>query len=99
MRHHGGAAEALSELGFGDPLVLVREPTNAYDENAIQVFTLTHILLGYIAREYASDWAPVFDLDGTPVAHLTFSSSGHPRVEVEFGDEEDEEDQPQEESA
>jgi len=88
MRHHEGASEALSGMGFGDALQLVREPENPYDENAIQVFTLDGILLGYIAREYASDWAPAFDLDGTPEAHLTFGSNGWPRVEVELGDEE-----------
>ena len=89
MRHHEGASEKLLTLGFGDPLTLVREPENAYDVNAIQVFTLDGTLLGYIAREHASDWAPVFDLEGTPEAHLTFSSSGYPRVEVELGDEEE----------
>jgi hypothetical protein len=86
MRHHEGASEALSGMGFGDALTLVREPENPYDENAIQVFTLDSILLGYIAREYASDWAPHFDSDGTPEARLTFGSNGWPRVEIEFGE-------------
>lgn len=90
MRHHPGAAEALSELGFGDPLALAREPENAFDENAIQVFTLTGVLLGYVAREFAADWAPHFDREGTPDAHLTFSSTGYPRVEIELGDEAEE---------
>jgi len=89
MRHHEGAVEALDGMGFGDSLVLVPEPENPYDENAIQVFTLDHILLGYIAREYASDWAPVFDSSGVPDAHLTFGSEGRPRVEIEFGEAEE----------
>jgi len=89
MRHHEGATEALNGMGFGDGLVLVREPENQYDPNAIQVFTLDHILLGYIAREYASDWAPVFDASGIPDAHLTFGSEGRPRVEIEFAAEEE----------
>jgi hypothetical protein len=85
MRHHPGAFEALELLGFGSPLILKREPENAYDENAIQVWT-SDILLGYIAREYASDWAPAFDSDGVPTASLTFGSEGRPRVEIEFGE-------------
>jgi HIRAN domain len=92
MKYHPGAAEALSELGFGDSVRLVREPSNAYDENAIQVFT-GDTLLGYIAREYAADWAPSFDAFGVPDAKLTFSSSGHPRVETILQSEEDEEEE------
>ena len=88
MRHHPGAPEALELLGFGDSLILKREPENPYDENAIQVWT-SDILLGYIAREYAADWALHFDSEGTPEARLTFGSNGWPRVEIEFGDEEE----------
>ena len=97
MRHHEGAAEALSELGFGDELILKREPENAFDENAIQVFAAIdkgvetqRILLGYIAREFAAEWAPVFDEHGVPEAHLTFSSEGRPRVEIEVEDDDQE---------
>ena len=86
MRHHPGAAEKLSELGFGDSLTLVREPENAFDENAIKVFSLDGIFLGYIAREYASEWAPVFDDADIPPATLSFGSEGRPRVEISLGD-------------
>ena len=87
MRHHPGAAEALSDLGFGDPLTLVREPENQFDENAIQVFSGS-TLLGYVKREFAADWAPAFDEDGViPQAKLGFESSGWPQVQIEFGDE------------
>ena len=90
MRHHEGATEALDGMGFGDGLVLVPEPENPYDENAIRVFTLDNILLGYIAREYASDWAPAFAAEGhIPDARLTFGSEGRPRVEIEFAEEEE----------
>ena len=89
MRHHEGAIEALDGMGFGDALQLVPEPENPYDENAIRVFTLDNILLGYIAREYASDWAPAFAKEGyVPDAHLTFGSEGRPRVEIEWDSEE-----------
>jgi hypothetical protein len=88
MRHHPGASEKLETLGFGDGLVLEREPENPYDTNAIKVFTLDNIFLGYIAREYAADWAQTFDGNDLPEAHLTFGSNGWPRVEIELGDEE-----------
>ena len=87
MRHHPGAAEALGELGFGDGLRLQREPENQYDENAIQVYTLDGILLGYIKREFAADWAGVFDVAGVPPATLTFESSGWPQVSIDLEDE------------
>jgi hypothetical protein len=85
MKYHTGAAEALEQLGFGSPLTLQREPENVHDENAIMVFS-EETFLGYIAREYASDWAPTFDSDGIPPAKLTFSSEGRPRVEIESGE-------------
>lgn len=98
MRHHEGASEKLETLGFGDPLSLRPEPENPYDENAIQVFTLDGILLGYIAREYASDWAPSFAAEGyVPDATLTFGSEGRPRVEIEWTEEEEPQDLTEEE--
>ena len=87
MRHHPGAPEALSDLGFGDSLILKREPENQYDENAIQVFTPAGVLLGYIKREFAADWAGAFDSDGIPSATLTFESSGWPQVSIDLEDE------------
>jgi hypothetical protein len=87
MRFHPGAPEALSDLGFGDGLRLQREPENQYDENAIQVYTLDGVLLGYVKREFAADWAGVFDEAGVPPATLTFESSGWPQVQIDLEDE------------
>ena len=92
MKYHPGAAEALSQLAMGDSVQLVREPENEHDENAIMVKT-GDVLLGYIAREFAAQWAPNFDEFGTPSAKLIFSSTGYPRIEVFLQEEDEEEDE------
>lgn len=49
----------------------------------------THI--GYVAREFAKDWAPLMDQAGEsfPPARLTFSSGGSPMVSFEVEGEEE----------
>lgn len=106
MRFHPPAVEVLQELGMDEELVLLREPENPHDENAIKVLLPDgwqamdperfqqggDLFLGYIARDYAAEWAPVFDREGAvPEARLTFGSDGRPQVSIEI-EEEDEED-------
>jgi len=45
-----GAQDVLSILEAGDTLYLQPEPTNKYDENAIEIY-FGDIVLGYIAKE------------------------------------------------
>lgn len=54
--HVGNRLKTLQELSEGDGLKLVREPKNAYDKNAIKVYTLDDREIGFIAK----DWASIF---------------------------------------
>ncbi len=51
----------LKRCKKGDALLLIREPKNRYDRNAIKVCTQSHKQLGYISRELAEDMAPLMD--------------------------------------
>lgn len=52
-----GAAQALQHLREGCPLLLIREPSNAYDPNAIQVW----VRVGFIKKEQAAQLASKMD--------------------------------------
>ena len=62
----GIEAQAIAkQLIEGQELVLQREPSNAFDENAIAVVDPeTQVMIGYVAKEVAADIAPEMD-DGT----------------------------------
>jgi hypothetical protein len=51
----------ISQLRAGDRLILVREPENGYDPNAIAVTTEAGEKIGYIDRITAEDLAQGFD--------------------------------------
>lgn len=45
------AKDAIRNLGKGDQLRLEREPTNAYDENAVKVIDLiSGLFIGYVPK-------------------------------------------------
>ncbi len=54
------AIQCARSLMSGDGLIVVREPSNSHDCNAIQVF-YEHQCIGYVGREYACDIAPWMD--------------------------------------
>lgn len=66
---------------FGNPdfptYALVREPDNPHDPNAIKVTTAGVIFLGYLAREIASELAPLMD-EGTQFDAFFVSLNKHP---------------------
>ena len=51
----------ISQLRAGDRLVLVREPENGYDPNAIAVMTEAGNMIGYLDRNMAEDLARGLD--------------------------------------
>ncbi len=55
------AAKAAATLAVGDPVRLRREPTNAYDKRAIEVFDTAGRKLGYVARMDNSAVARMMD--------------------------------------
>lgn len=51
-----------NNLAERDPLLIEREPTNAYDPNAIKVLSPDgNLHLGYVAKEVAIEIAPLMD--------------------------------------
>jgi SWI/SNF-related matrix-associated actin-dependent regulator of chromatin subfamily A3 len=48
-------------LSANQPLLLVREPRNRYDTNAIRVHDILYAPVGYVAREVAAKVAPLMD--------------------------------------
>jgi|GEM_PF-902729 len=62
--------DLAKRLTFGDRLLLIREPENSHDRNAIQVCTIDHIKLGYIPRIQNYSLAKIMDHGIQPVAHL-----------------------------
>ncbi|KDQ18333.1 hypothetical protein BOTBODRAFT_184989 [Botryobasidium botryosum FD-172 SS1] len=48
-------------VGPGEEVILVREPHNKYDKNAIQVLNIARTQVGHIPRNIASQLAPLMD--------------------------------------
>ncbi len=48
FNHHKGAAEALMPMKAETRLLLVEEPTNPHDKNAVAIVTATGLMLGYV---------------------------------------------------
>jgi len=53
--------DVISEIVPGDELLLVREPDNRYDANAIKVLSTAKKQLGYVNRKLAFDVARAMD--------------------------------------
>ncbi|KZO90728.1 hypothetical protein CALVIDRAFT_568793 [Calocera viscosa TUFC12733] len=50
-------------VGSGEQVLLVREPSNRYDANAIQVLNIQRIQVGHIPKNVAARLAPLMDQD------------------------------------
>ncbi len=50
MGYYDGIREVARKMRVGRQLVLGREPSNAYDEKAIEVFMQNGCKLGYVPR-------------------------------------------------
>lgn len=59
--YHPGAREAIAKLRRGAELVLVREPSNPHDRNAVAVHDSDGTKLGYVPRVDAPAVAKVLD--------------------------------------
>jgi hypothetical protein len=68
-RHMGPAVQqACKELTEGCPLIVVREPKNPHDGNAIKLVDLFGRPVGYVQRNVAAQVAPVMDRGFTVLA-------------------------------
>lgn len=57
-------------LQGGQPLLVMREPTNPHDRNAILVADLMGLPLGYVAKEVAARVAPHMDAGKTVMCRV-----------------------------
>lgn len=81
LRYHT-VIKTIRSIAADDELLLVREPDNPRDANAIQVLVSeTQVVIGYLARDYARILAPLLDqgvkLKAT-VSRLAPGTSDHP---------------------
>lgn len=75
--HIGNRAEYARCLHAGAPIILVREPMNPHDSNAVAVYDESNRQLGYLKREVALWFGPILDRKGEiPAAVHTFTSAG-----------------------
>lgn len=61
--------ERLAEIHGTQEAMLVREPDNTYDTNAIMVVDANGSRIGYVPKWQAKDWAP--RMDGANKPRLT----------------------------
>lgn len=65
---HDGALERSKALLVGERLLLLREPTNPFDKNAVAVMSEDGVKLGYIPRTEAPSVAKAIDAGFEPWA-------------------------------
>lgn len=63
--NHRQSEQFVAALPAGEPLTLIREPTNQYDPNAIQVWARDRHV-GYVKATQARTLARHIDANGTP---------------------------------
>lgn len=81
----------LSDLEGGEALLLVRQPDNPHDSNAVAVMSTDQLLhLGFIPAAKAKDLAPVMDGGGAKTLECTYEYPSHIKLEFEAPDEEEE---------
>jgi hypothetical protein len=76
VTHEGRAHSVAQYACVGDPVDLIRDPTNVHDSNAIEVRLKGGWQIGYVPREDAERLAPVMDRGCKYEAYLTKILSG-----------------------
>lgn len=81
---HRGTEDLVASLPVGEPLLLIREPMNLYDRNAIHVWARTQHV-GFIPTKQNKDLARKMDAAGLRQipARLTTSGDRWPLIEVD----------------
>lgn len=69
-------------LVAGQPLILVRDPANGHDANAIIVKTLYSVPCGYLAKEHAAIVAPDMDAGTVWLAKVTQPKNAFKRPQI-----------------
>ena len=78
--YHEGTRDAIAKLRRADELVLVREPSNPHDRNAVAVHAADGTKLGYVPRV---DAGAIDEAAGTATVELLDAprAEGEPKIE------------------
>jgi len=81
--------EILEDCRSGEKLLLIREPNNEYDRNAIRVCRISREQIGYIPQMFSAEIAPLLDR-GHPVKaqiiELTQTETIGCKIRIEFSE-------------
>ena len=67
-----GRADLIDKYLIPEQAVfLLREPTNSYDRNAVEIRTVHNVQIGYVPREYAAEMAGMLDAGFRQIAYCT----------------------------
>jgi len=81
-RFHAGAPQAVLRLRRGEELVLLREPSNPHDRNAVAVHAQDGQKLGYVPRQDAPSVAKELDLE-LPI-RATVRTAGGNNIDISW---------------
>lgn len=79
VKFHPRGSKLVSDMNEGHEVLLVREPGNKYDANAIAVY----VQIGYIKATEAADWGPQMDTQINLVGTLPGKLIQGTNIEVE----------------
>lgn len=83
MKHIPGATELVASLPKGEPMRLVREPGNAFDPLAVQVWARDQ-RVGYVAGKQNRALAAFMDHVGTDLlGKLAIGADRYPMIEID----------------
>jgi hypothetical protein len=82
VQHHEGAQTALNKLRRNDAVMLVRDPSNEHDANAIAVY-LGEQMLGFVPMARNANVAAAMDR-GDPVRACIFPAQ--PMIQIRWPD-------------
>jgi len=89
VQHHQGMKEAGKDISVGDNLLLVPEPSNPYDHNAIRIEYATfekQAMLGYVPKKFSSEVSAKIEVGKTiecVVTHLDLQAKPWEMCKVE----------------
>jgi hypothetical protein len=75
----------IADMEENEHVLLVREPENSFDDNAVSVKRINGRQIGYLPRELAAKVAPRLDAHGKPVSAVVTAILGRHYIEGTLG--------------
>lgn len=87
FNHHEGATKALTTMRPQTRLLLVPDPENPHDKNAIKIVTTAGLMLGFVPRvDNAGVWKRIGDKDVLVRCFKTSDTFNSIVIQYETGD-------------